>query len=64
MNMALFHNRTEGQPVNNWWDNGNNQIAFYRGDKGFVAINNERQPGGLAADRSAGWRVLQPLGRQ
>lgn len=41
MNMALFHNRTDGQPVNNWWDNGNNQIAFGRGDKGFVAINNE-----------------------
>ena len=41
MNMALFHNRTEGQPVSNWWDNGNNQIAFSRGDKGFVAINNE-----------------------
>ncbi len=41
MNMALFHNRTEGQPVSNWWDNGNNQIAFGRGDKGFIAINNE-----------------------
>lgn len=55
MNMALFHNRTEGQPVSNWWDNGNNQIAFSRGDKGFVAINGkERQPGGLGADRPAG----------
>ncbi|MDO2949430.1 alpha amylase C-terminal domain-containing protein [Aeromonas simiae] len=41
MNMAMFHNKTDGQPVSNWWDNGNNQIAFGRGDKGFVAINNE-----------------------
>ena len=52
MNMALFHNRTEGQPVNNWWDNGNNQIAFYRGDKGFVAINNES--GSLVASLQTG----------
>ncbi|WP_275919700.1 alpha amylase C-terminal domain-containing protein [Aeromonas sp. 2HA2] len=41
MNMAMFHNQTKDLPVNNWWDNGNNQIAFGRGDKGFVAINNE-----------------------
>ncbi|MEQ3658821.1 MAG: alpha-amylase family protein [Glaciecola sp.] len=27
--------------TSNWWDNGNNQIAFGRGDKGFVAINKE-----------------------
>ena len=27
--------------MNDWWDNGNNQIAFCRGGKGFVAINNE-----------------------
>ena len=52
MNMALFHNRTEGQPVNNWWDNGNNQIAFYCGDKGFVAINNES--GSLVASLQTG----------
>lgn len=41
MNMALFHNKSEGQGVTNWWDNGNNQIAFGRGNKGFVVINNE-----------------------
>ncbi|MFQ2461271.1 alpha amylase C-terminal domain-containing protein [Aeromonas caviae] len=52
MNMALFHNRTEGQPVSNWWDNGNNQIAFSRGDKGFVAINNES--GSLVASVQTG----------
>ncbi len=28
-------------PVTNWWDNGNHQIAFCRGNKGFIAINNE-----------------------
>ena len=30
-----------GQPVTNWWDNGNDAIAFGRGDKGFLVINNE-----------------------
>ena len=52
MNMALFHNRTEGTAVSNWWDNGNNQIAFSRGDKGFVAINNES--GSLVASVQTG----------
>lgn len=27
--------------ISNWWSNGNNQIAFSRGNKGFVIINNE-----------------------
>ncbi|HSH02881.1 MAG TPA: carbohydrate-binding module family 20 domain-containing protein [Anaerolineae bacterium] len=40
-NMVAFRNHTSGQPVTNWWDNGNNQIAFSRGDQGFVAINKE-----------------------
>ena len=40
-NMVLFRNITEGQQVTNWWDNGNNQIAFGRGNKGFVVVNNE-----------------------
>ncbi|KAA0203929.1 hypothetical protein HAZT_HAZT003499 [Hyalella azteca] len=30
-----------GTDSNDWWDNGNNQIAFCRGNKGFLAINNE-----------------------
>lgn len=25
--------------MNDWWDNGNNQIAFARENKGFIAIN-------------------------
>jgi len=28
-----------GQPVSNWWTNGDNQIAFSRGNKAFLAIN-------------------------
>jgi alpha-amylase len=33
-NMVRFRNTAQGQPVQNWWDNGNNQIAFSRGNKG------------------------------
>ncbi len=41
-NMVSFHNVTKDAPsVLNWWDNGNNQIAFGRGAKGFIVINNE-----------------------
>ena len=39
--MAKFRNVANGQPVQNWWDNGNNQIAFSRGNKAFIAINND-----------------------
>nr|ANG56301.1 amylase [Eriocheir sinensis] len=40
-NMVEFRNVAHGTDMNDWWDNGNNQIAFCRGDRGFVAINNE-----------------------
>lgn len=41
-NMVGFRNATVGNWfVSDWWDNGNNQIAFGRGDKGFVVINKE-----------------------
>lgn len=41
-----FRNHTSGNwNVDNWWDNGNNQIAFSRGNLGFVAIN--REPFGM-----------------
>ena len=37
-----FRNNTNSDwQVNNWWDNGNNQIAFSRGQSGFVVINRE-----------------------
>lgn len=39
--MIDFRNVVEGEPVANWWDNWNNQIAFSRGNKGFVAFNNQ-----------------------
>ncbi|KAK4033049.1 glycoside hydrolase superfamily [Parachaetomium inaequale] len=41
MRMVAFRNAVRGQGVTNWWDNGNNQIAFGRGNQGFVAINKE-----------------------
>ncbi|KAB8141050.1 ATPase [Chloroflexia bacterium SDU3-3] len=43
-NMVPFRNYTSGAAVANWWDNGNNQIAFSRGTLGFVAINRESTP--------------------
>jgi len=35
-----FRRVVAGSDVNHWWDDGANAIAFSRGDKGFVAINN------------------------
>lgn len=35
------NNVNDDWTVNNWWDNGNNQIAFSRGSAGFVAINRD-----------------------
>jgi alpha-amylase len=41
-NMVEFRNVTSADfYVSNWWDNGSNQIAFGRGDKGFVVINKD-----------------------
>lgn len=40
-NMNIFKNQVSGTGIQNWWDNGNNQIAFCRGNKGFVAFNND-----------------------
>jgi alpha-amylase len=39
--MAMFRNVVGLEKVENWWDNGGNQIAFSRGESGFIAINNE-----------------------
>ncbi|WP_264632288.1 carbohydrate-binding module family 20 domain-containing protein [Microbacterium hydrothermale] len=38
--MVGFHNTVEGTSVTNWWDNGGNHIAYGRGAKGYVTINN------------------------
>ncbi|XP_018575963.1 alpha-amylase-like isoform X2 [Anoplophora glabripennis] len=37
-NMVEFRNAVEGTVITNWWDNDHNQIAFGRGEKGFVAF--------------------------
>lgn len=40
-NMVAFSNAVDGTPVEHWWTNGNDQIAFARGDRGFFAMNRE-----------------------
>jgi alpha-amylase len=40
-NMVGWHNAVADQPVSNWYDDGTNLIAFSRGDRGWIAINNE-----------------------
>ncbi|WP_345800190.1 carbohydrate binding domain-containing protein [Microbacterium sp. AZCO] len=37
---VAFHNAVTGTDLNNWFDDGSNVVAYGRGDKGFVAINN------------------------
>ncbi|MCT4353014.1 alpha-amylase family glycosyl hydrolase [Streptomyces sp. Je 1-79] len=39
--MVGFRNAARGTAVGNWWDNGNNAIAFGRGGKAYVALNHE-----------------------
>jgi len=51
-NMVGFRRVVAGTTVSDWWDNGNNAIAFSRGDQGFVAIN--RESGTLAATVATG----------
>lgn len=41
-NMIGFRNAAAGTNVNNWWDNGSNQIAFCRGNAAFVAFNGDQ----------------------
>ncbi|XP_025755756.1 pancreatic alpha-amylase [Oreochromis niloticus] len=40
-NMVIFRNVVNGQPQSNWWDNQGNQVAFGRGNRGFIVFNNE-----------------------
>nr|AAG23133.1 alpha-amylase [Diabrotica virgifera virgifera] len=37
-NMVGFRNAVAGTDVTNWWSDGNQQIAFGRGHKGFIAF--------------------------
>lgn len=46
--MVGFHTAVYGTELANWWDNGNGQVSFQRGDKGFVAFN--REGGELSKD--------------
>ena len=42
--MVGFRNVAGDAPVENWWSNDNDQIAFSRGDRAFVVINREEKP--------------------
>ncbi|MFC6062239.1 alpha-amylase [Streptomyces ochraceiscleroticus] len=39
--VVAFRNTAHGTAVTNWWDNGNDAIAFGRGEAAYVAINHE-----------------------
>ncbi|EAT40611.1 AAEL007673-PA [Aedes aegypti] len=67
-NMINFRNVCWGTPVQNWWSNGANKIAFARGNCGFVAFNNQQQqdmlevlqtglPAGIYCDVISGEKV-------
>lgn len=38
--MVGFKNAVNGTGVNDFWNNGDQQFAFSRGDKGFIAFTN------------------------
>nr|AYU65441.1 amylase-related protein [Drosophila baimaii] len=38
--MVGFKNAVRDTELSEWWDNGDNQISFCRGNKGFLAVNN------------------------
>jgi alpha-amylase len=40
-NMVGWHNEVGDAPVDNWYDDGVNLIAFSRGHRGWITINNE-----------------------
>ena len=42
-NMIGFLNAVKGTSLTNWWDNGNSQIAFGRGNRGFIVINGQTE---------------------
>lgn len=68
VNMVAFKNTVENTAVNNWWDNGDNQIAFSRGNKGFIVFNGQYRvdlsatiptelPSGMYCDLATGSKV-------
>ncbi|CAG7825995.1 unnamed protein product [Allacma fusca] len=64
-NMARFRNVAKGTPVVGWWTNYSNQIAFSRGNRAFIAFNNDDfvldrtfstgLPGGIYCDVITGY---------
>lgn len=48
--MVRFRRVTAGAPVDHWWDDGANAIAFSRGALGFVAISREGAPVSAAVE--------------
>ncbi|CAG2115418.1 unnamed protein product [Medioppia subpectinata] len=48
-NMVAFRNIAGAEPVQHWWE-FNNQIAFSRGSKAYIAINNDVKPIDMTAD--------------
>ena len=42
--MVGFYNAVKGTKVTQWQDDNDNNVAFSRGDKGFLAINNTDKP--------------------
>jgi alpha-amylase len=40
--MVGWHNAAGSAAVANWWDDGGNLIAFSRGSKGWIALNNDK----------------------
>ena len=57
-NMAAWRNAAGGEytGVDNWWDNGNNQIAFSRNGAAFIAFNTEVSVMGARSNFSRGRR--------
>ncbi|MFD7709338.1 alpha-amylase family protein [Streptomyces sp. NPDC059786] len=41
-NMVAWHNHVGDAKLRNWYDDGANLLAFSRGDKGWIAVNNHR----------------------
>lgn len=39
-NMIEFRNVVQGEEIKHWWSNGDQQISFCRGSKGFIAFTN------------------------
>ena len=55
--MVRFRSVSFGSAVENWWAEGEDRIAFSRGDRGFFAVNRSGEP--LSATLQTGL----PVGR-